>query len=159
MLTAIWQSAPGIQFALLLAAFLLALWRGAGPEQAAAMVMLALLGVDRLFHLVLWQVQGQAATAFGHFSIDLAALAAFTLLALRANRLYPMGLAALQLIAVTAHLVRAISPAIPGRANAIMMVAPSYLELLVLIGGILLHMRRESRTGPYRSWRMPKAAR
>lgn len=86
--------------------------------------------------------------------LDIIAAVLFVVIALHANRNYPLWIAGLQLVAVGAHLARALPDSISPIAFAVLFIGPSYGQLLVLMGGFARHCLRERRFGPYRQWRM-----
>lgn len=129
-------------------------WRsGGGPERACAFTFVAMFVVDRLYHLLVTPAMQLETVDGWHFALDIAVLAAILPVALRANRLYPMGLAACQLIAINAHIARDSFSQITPLAYGILVVAPSYLQLAILAFGIGTHVARERQYGPYRDWR------
>jgi hypothetical protein len=73
--------------------------------------------------------------------------------ALKANRLYPLCIAAFQIVSLTTHLARDLTGKISGTVYGLLAAGPSYLEILALIVGIALHHRRARTFGSYRSWR------
>lgn len=85
--------------------------------------------------------------------LDLAAVAVFVIIALNANRNYPLWIAGFQLVAVGAHMVRALVDSISPLSFAILVIGPSYGQLLALSVGFARHRLRERRFGPYRAWR------
>lgn len=90
--------------------------------------------------------------------LDLAAAAIFIAIALRANRNYPLWIAGFQLVALGAYLVKAVAPDVSPLALIILIVGPSYCQLLLLFAGFIRHVRRERRFGPYRDWRITPPA-
>ena len=149
--------ASGAQDALTVAVWLLAavaLWRGGAPERASALTLFALLVTDDLYHLVIDPHYPLDRADPWHVFIDSAALVALLVIALRANRFYPMVLAAAQLVSVTAHLARATVPQMTSLAYYLLYVMPFYFAVLVLAGGMLRHYLRTRRVGSYREWRM-----
>lgn len=90
--------------------------------------------------------------------VDVVAAAAFVAIALKANRNYPLWIAGFQLVALGAYLVKTIAPDVSQLALVILIVGPSYCQLLVLLAGFIRHVRRERRFGPYRDWRITPAA-
>jgi hypothetical protein len=90
--------------------------------------------------------------------VDVAAAAAFIAIALRANRNYPLWIAGFQLVALGAYLVKSVAPDVSQLALVILIVGPSYCQLLLLFGGFVRHLRRERRFGPYRDWRVTPPA-
>lgn len=152
MFETIWLFKSHLQWLLLLVFVLLALWRGAGPERQSALVFIGMFAFDRFYHLLFGRGEFFLGADLGHILIDSIALVAFVLIALRANRVYPIWLASFQLLTIVSHVVRAISPAIEHGAYAILVHAPSYLEVAVFGLGTLLHIKRQAKYGPYRSW-------
>ncbi|WP_285711428.1 hypothetical protein [Erythrobacter oryzae] len=138
---------------LLLAA---AIWRwGGSPERWLAAVFVSTM----IFPLYLVRLLGlQTSFAVGPWEdyyvlIDVVAAVLFLGVALNANRNYPMGIAAFQLVAVGAHMVNAVADRASPLAIAILVIGPSYFQLLLLLTGFIRHVRRERRFGPYRAWR------
>ena len=145
-----------LQSALQLSVWLLALfalWRGAGPEKACALTLLALMAVDEVYHLAFGAYYPLDTADPWHVFIDTAALISLLTIALRANRFYPMVLAAAQLVSVTAHLVRLTVPQMTSLSYYLLYVMPFYFAIFVLAGGLWRHRKRFERIGPYREWR------
>lgn len=133
----------------------LAAWRwGGGPERALAAVLIWLKAADWVYHGILQGSLDLHDIDRAHALIDIAACAGAFAVALYANRIYPLWFAAVQLLAVFAHLARAMAVDILPVVYAIMFIAPSYLQICILAAGLLLHRRRVRRFGPYRSWRL-----
>lgn len=132
-----------------------AIWRwGGAPERWLIGVFLATMVVP--LHVARWL--GLDAYALGPYTpmiaiCDLVAMPLFVGIALNANRNYPLWIAGFQLVAVVAHLVKAVVGGISPLALAILVIGPSYCQLALLIGGFVRHARRERRFGPYREWR------
>lgn len=153
MVEMIWQLKSQLQWLFLAAIILVALWRGATPERQVAAVFVFMFVTDRAYHGLFGKGQFLWNADLGHILIDGSALIGFVLIALRANRVYPICLASLQLMTVVSHIVRAISPAVAKGAYAILIYTPSYLEVLVFGLGVVFHLARARRYGQYRSWR------
>lgn len=133
---------------------LLAAWRwGGGPERVLAGVLAWFTAGDALNHAVFGNWTDFATVDTGHVFIDAAALAVSFAVALFANRMYPLWFAALQLIAMLAHIARDLASAIASIAYLAMYIGPSYFQIIILAAGIWSHRRRVLRHGPYRSWR------
>jgi len=130
-----------------------AFWRWAGPEKASALTLLLLLSVDQVYHLIFGPFYPLDAADPWHVFIDSLALAALVAISLRANRFYPLVLAAAQLVSVTAHLVRMTVPQMTSLSYYLLYVMPFYFAILVLAGGLWRHYRRAGRLGSYREWR------
>ncbi len=138
---------------LLLAA---AVWRwGGAPERWIMGIFLATMVVPiyaaRLFGLSAYEHGPAASTAF---LIDLVAAVLFVAIALNANRNYPLWIAGFQLVAVGAHLVGAMVESVSPLAIAVLVIGPSYFQLLLLFAGFVRHTLRERRFGRYREWRV-----
>ena len=143
-------AAQTIAFALLA----LAAWRwGAGPEWAVAAILVWFRVADWTYHGVFQSALDLTEIDFAHALIDGVACAAAFAIALHANRIYPLWFAAAQLLALFAHLAREMAVDILPMVYAIMFIAPSYLQIIILAVGLWLHRRRVRRYGPYRSWR------
>ena len=146
----------GLQEALKVSVWFLAgfaLWRGAGPEKACALTLLSLMAVDDAYHLAFGSFYPLDRADPWHVFIDSIALVVFVAIALRANRFYPMVLAAAQLVSVTAHIVRMTVPQMTSLSYYLLYVMPFYFAIIVLAGGLWRHRQRSNRLGPYREWR------
>lgn len=141
-----------------LTSFLLAaaIWRwGAGPERwlIASFIATMILPVYVVWWLGLGALEtGPHAPIF--MMIDILAAVLFTTIALKANRNYPLWIAGFQLVAVGAHLVQTLVEGVSPLAVALLVIGPSYFQLLLLIGGFLRHVQRQRRFGRYREWRL-----
>lgn len=87
--------------------------------------------------------------------IDMLAAVLFTGIALNANRNYPLWIAGFQLVAVGAHIVKALVDGVSPLAVAVLVIGPSYFQILLLMGGFVRHAQRQRRFGRYREWRTP----
>lgn len=140
--------------ALLALALAASLRWGAAPERSCAAVLIAMQGVDAAYHIIAGRGAFYHSVDIGHLAIDGFAAVSLLAIALYANRIYPLWMAAFQLISVLAHFARETSAAVAGLAYAYLGYGPFYLELFVLMVGIALHARRIRRRGIYRSWRI-----
>ena len=85
-------------------------------------------------------------------TIDALTLVGLTTVSLQANRMWPLVVAALQLLVMFAHVSVLVS--VGGKQVYWgMMAAAQYMQLLAIGLGITAHHFRERRTGRYRSWR------
>lgn len=141
-----------LQHIVLLTLAFLAFWKGGGPERAVAGVMVGILVSDLIYHLIFGNFSNVVSIDYGHALIDLVAMVALVLIALRANRMYTLWIAALQLIAFNAHLARELTDVMSPIVYLILYVGPSYLQLLILGAGLWAHRRRLAKYGPYKSW-------
>lgn len=137
-----------------------AIWRwGGSPERWLAAVFIATMVVP----IYVVRTLGMHTFAGGPWAgyyvlIDVVAAVLFVGVALNANRNYPMGIAAFQLVAVGAHMVKAVADIASPLAIAILVIGPTYLQLLLLLTGFIRHIRRERHFGPYRAWRIAPPA-
>lgn len=153
MLTGLWQIKDELQLVLLGIAIALGFWRGGGPERACAGVYLAMWLSDRLYHFAFGKIAALGGADLGHIVIDALVAFSLVLVALYANRNYTLWLASMQLVALLSHFLRIISPSIDPTAYALLMAFPMYLAVLIFVVGVIRHLRRQQRHGPYRSWR------
>jgi len=135
-----------------LTVYFVAIWRGGGPERAGAAILFAAFLLDEVYHMAAGPHQFEVFDP-DELAIDLFSLAAFAVLAIRANRLWPMLAAALQLMAVVGHL-SASSGAGMQRAYWVMTEAPVLLGVLTLLGGVIAHLLRQRRWSAYPDWRL-----
>lgn len=140
-----------LSLALLVAA---ALRWGAGPERSCVAALVFMNLGELVYHGIFAKPAIYASVDLVHLFLDVSVAAIFIGVALQANRLYPLWLAAFQLISVISHFTREMSAAVGKIPYAILSQAPYYLVLGVLAGGIWRHAVRTRRRGPYRSWRI-----
>lgn len=132
-------------------------FRGAAPERWLIGVFIATMILP--FYGARWLNIGNL--PFGPYSwayvaIDLLATAAFVVIALNANRNYPLWVAGFQLVAVGAHAVRGLGEMVSPFAYMVLAVSPSYCQLVLIGAGFIRHQRRERRFGSYREWRVTR---
>ncbi len=104
---------------------------GREPERQGAKVVAAMFLLS-ILRLNLFGIRLYGLDYIGIF-IDIVGLAAFLLIALFAMRVWPLWAAALQLIAVTAHLVMVFDIHVHPMAYLLMRYAPSYLVSATLV--------------------------
>ncbi|MDC0886676.1 hypothetical protein OAS19_02665 [Altererythrobacter sp.] len=136
----------------------IALLKGGGPERATALTLLAMLWVDDIYHMLVGPHYALEAVDAWHMFVDLSVLAALIGIALRANRLYPLALAAAQIVAFTAHIARLAVEQMSSLSYYLLYVMPSYFQLIILAIGIWRHFQRVREIGPYRAWRVRNGA-
>jgi len=124
--------------------------RGGAPERIGAAIMAigSFLTVAALSTLA----ERYRSVELGVFLVDVATLFALLVLALRANRYWPLWVAALQLVATTAHAVKLVDPEVIRRAYAFALVFWSYPILLLIMLGTWRHQQRLAKFGVDRSW-------
>lgn len=143
-----------LQIALFIGVAIWAYRKGGQPEKACAATFIGLIVADRLYHALISRSFQLETVDLWHFGLDMAVLALLVPIALKANRVYPMALAAFQIIAVNAHVARDTFTQITPLAYYVMYVVPSYAQLVILACGIWAHIDRVKRFGPYRDWRI-----
>lgn len=139
-----------VYYALLVLCWVYALLKGGAPERIGASIigtgsvlsLVALSGPARMFMSV----------EIGVFLVDVACLVAFLILALRAERYWPLWIAGLQLIGTTGHAVKMVDPEIIRRAYQFVLVFWSYPMLLLIVLGTWRHQQRLAKFGIDRSW-------
>ena len=144
-----------VDFEALLAVVLcvLAIFKGSRPERLIAATFAGMWLIDKLFHALARAANQGAFVHTGHLLVDVLALTAFVGIALHANRVYPLWIAGFQLISLIAHIVRLLNPSIGHMALALLMIVPSYLEILAFAIGIWHHLRRSPRSIPEPFWK------
>lgn len=134
---------------------LFALWRwGGGPERGLAIVFCSTIVAPSL----VFQTLSDGIADLGAFSLffglaDTAALAGLILVALNANRIYPLLITAFQVVAVSAHLVKGTVDQVSPGAHMVLAAAPGFCQVALLLAGLVQHRIRLSRFGSYRDWR------
>ncbi len=125
---------------------------GAAPERICVAALVTVTLVDPVYHLLVrYPVFGTVDV--GHLVMDLGVALAFIAVALRSNRVYPLWLAAFQLVSVLSHFAREVTDFFPMLAYGLMSYGPYYIILLIMVAGIAAHARRSRFVGRYRSWR------
>lgn len=128
---------------------------GAIPERCVALVWIVVFQLsDRLYHFIFDVGLRLHQLDVGHATIDLTAAIILVWLALQANRMYTLWIAAFQLVSLASHLARAVSDSIAPLAYAMLNIGPSYFQLCLLLGGLIYHLRRKRVWGEYRDWRL-----
>ena len=145
---------PLVQDALAYSICLAAFVWGAGPERAIAAVWFVFFEVTGLLYDGLVEPAYQLETIDLFLATtDVCVGVLWIVIAVHANRNYPLFMAALQLLVVSAHVARGLIEAIAPIAYAVMVIAPGWLQLLLLATGLVRHLRRKRRYGNYRDWR------
>jgi hypothetical protein len=135
---------------LTLGCWLYAIFRGGAPERIGATVLL--VGSALTFVAVSGPASRFTSVENGVFAVDVLALLTFLILALRAERWWPIWTAALQTIGTTAHAVKLVDPTVIRWAYAFALAFWSYPMLFLLVIGTWNHQRRLARNGVDKSW-------
>ncbi|WEJ98351.1 MAG: hypothetical protein P0Y59_15515 [Candidatus Sphingomonas phytovorans] len=129
-----------------------ALARGGAPERSAAAMMLAA-------SLASFVTQSQPFSGSFQkmqmwvFVIDMLLLVGLFVLAVASTRFWPLWLAGFQLLAVTAHFIRAVDQSALSRGYQFLISFEAYPMLLLVALGAWRHRRRLQLYGADRSWR------
>lgn len=127
-----------------------ALWRGGKPERLVGSVLLIAMIATALMPVA--PGRSYYMLHLPLLAIDLLLLSALTAVALRANRFWPLWLAALQLVAIGVHGVRAYDPHILPIVYARIVGEIAYPMLALLVIGTVRHHSRALRLGGERDW-------
>ena len=139
-------------WAVLLFAVGFAMWKGGAPERLTAAVLVAMTLVQVTAHRVIPLRFDEVDVPA--MIVDLWAAVGLTVIALYADRTWPLWTAALQLLSSMSHLIRISSDEIEMLVYGWVKSLPTFGVLLILILGTTLHRRRIRQHGSDRSWRM-----
>jgi hypothetical protein len=133
----------------------LAIWRwGGGPERWLIGLFLATMVLPmHLFRISAVDDITNGPFAWAYFGFDLIAAAGFTVVALNANRIYPLWIAGFQLVALGANAIKGSLDGVSVLALMILIAGPAYCQLLLIFVGFMRHVRRRRNFGSYRDWR------
>lgn len=126
-----------------------ALWRGGTPERLVALIFLILGPLSGVAHSLGYQWRG---VDVGVFLLDFVMLLLLLAIALKANRYWPIAMAAMQVFQVIGHLIKLADPRMLPLVYWISAVVWAYPMLILLLLGTLRHRNRVKRLGPEPSW-------
>lgn len=140
-----------VYLALLFGCWFYAEWRGGPPERIGA----AILTVGSL--LTFAALLSERAAVYrslevGVFLVDVATFLAFLVLALRADRLWPLCITALQIVGTAGHAVKLVDPQVLPYAYAFALRLWGYPMILLLVVGTWNHQKRLAKFGVDKSW-------
>jgi hypothetical protein len=137
-------------FSLVFACWVYAIIRGGAPER----VGVTILAVGSILTVVAVSAPTDrfGSVETGIFLVDVAALLAFLILALLAERFWPLWVAALQFVGTAGHAMKLMYPDVIPWAYAFALAFWSYPMLFLLALGTFNHQRRMARFGADRSW-------
>lgn len=147
-----------IVLGLYLSLFLLSLAKGAAPERICTGMLLVLPVLDQLQHAIVGGSVIYHDVDLGHMLIDVLTFCSLLVVALHANRVYPLWMGAAQIIAVIAHLYRISYRDIDRFAYEEMQAMSAYIQVGAMSLGLWFHIVRRKRLGSYPSWRRSAAA-
>lgn len=153
-LAALWFYKDKVQLAVYVLLFLYCLARRLPAPECILSGALAGMGVvDKLHHFALGGSIIWRHANIGHLCIDTLAMACMFVVALNANRVYPLWIAGAQIIAMFGHFYRLMLEEINRFAYDVMAVTPSYIQFVAMLVGVAFHMSRRRKRGSYPSWR------
>lgn len=135
---------------LLVVSTVYALWRGGAPERIGAAVVLG--GTLASFFAVSGAHARWLNLETGLLIVDATMLAAILILVVRANRLWPIPMAALLIVQVAGHFLKTLDPHIYPFLYWLTSSLWSYLILVILIVATRNHRRRLKLRGRDPSW-------
>jgi hypothetical protein len=129
-----------------------ALWKGGPPERLGAAVLIAMAVVQIAAHQLIPGRFDNVDPA--GFTVDLMGFVGMTVIALYADRIWPLWTAALQLLACAAHVVRLLSIEVEPLVYGTMKSGATFVVLFLLMIGTAMHQYRVRRHGADPSWTM-----
>lgn len=139
-----------IYFSLVFACWMYAMLRGGAPER----IGITILAVGSVLTVV--AVSGPArrfgSIEIGIFLVDVTALVGFLILAMRAERWWPLWVTSLQAIGTAAHAVKLVDPEVIRWAYAFALAFWSYPMLFLVALGTWNHQKRLAKFGVDKSW-------
>lgn len=129
-----------LSFLLLVVGF--ALWRGGAPERLCALVFVLMAVLQYPSQLLFGKVFSTVDVV--SLGVDVVAFAAFTLVAMVANRSWPLCIAAMQLLSCASHFGREASDKVEPLVYAVLKAGPTAAAVLILFIGTLAHQYRRA---------------
>lgn len=139
-----------VYYALFAACALYVLLKGGAPEKVGTIILA--VGSVLSVAAVSAPTSRFGAVEVGVLSVDIVTLLAFLALALRAERYWPLCVAALQAIGTAGHAAKLLDPGVIRSAYAIVLSLWGYLMLLLIAIGTWNHQRRLAKFGVDKSW-------
>ncbi len=131
-----------IQVTLLLLVVHFAFSKGGKPERYVAFILFGMLLASTGYALFAGEWPKYQVIPWYRVVIDAVGFALMLTVALRADRWWPLWVSAVQLLAVLAHLLRALDASLPPLAYAIMERWPFWVAIAITGIGTYLHHRR-----------------
>jgi hypothetical protein len=139
-----------VYYALFAICGLYVLLKGGAPEKVGATILA--IGSVLSVAAVSSPAGRFGSVEIGVFLVDVATFLGFLVLALRAERYWPLCVTALQAIGTAGHAAKLLDPGVIRSAYAIVLSLWGYLMLLLLVLGTWNHQKRLARNGVDRSW-------
>jgi hypothetical protein len=127
-------------------------WKGGPPERIGIGVAIVASILTTASASTDLSVRFQDVEA-GMFLVDVLTLLAFLLLALLADRFWPLWITGIHLIGVATHTAKLVSPQVVPWVYASTQALWSYPILLIIVIGAVRHRKRLRRFGADNSWR------
>jgi hypothetical protein len=127
------------------------LTQGGPPERVAIAIAITASALSLFVGLLDWEGRYRSMLA-GVFLVDVATLLAFGILALRADRFWPLWITGIHLIGVATHFAKLLDPSIVPRVYGATQALWAYPILLIIAIGAARHRRRLKRLGADTSW-------
>lgn len=125
---------------------------GSRPERYAIAIIATWIVVDQSYHLLVAPPTFSHVDPF-HVVVDGVTFLGMLLLALAANRIWPLWMAAAQLVVLFGHFAAMTMPGGMQRAYWAMTQLPIAIQIVALLFGILWHQFRLRQIGTYSDWR------
>lgn len=127
------------------------LWKGGAPERTGIAIVIAASFLSAL------SVSHDASVRYGNmetglFTVDVVALAAFVVLALRADRFWPLWITGIHLVGVATHTAKLVSPDVLPRIYSWIQGLWAYPIIILIVIGTIRHRKRLKRFGADNSW-------
>jgi len=126
-----------------------AILRGGAPEKLTGWLLMAAASTT---FMIGWRRGMFVHLEVGVFVIDLALLVALVVIALKADRFWPLVLAAMQLDSTAVHILKLFDQEIVSFTYALMIAMWAYPMQIILAMATLRHQRRLAQFGEDRAW-------
>jgi len=138
-------------YATLVLSIVYALLRGSGPERLGAGVLIAMATMQFAARAV---IPPDFTTVYlVSLVVDAFGVVAFGTLAMYAKRVWPLWATSLQILSLTAHFAQEAGDTANIGTYIVMKGAPTFLAIVVLFVGALMHQRRLQRHGSDPAWK------
>ncbi|WP_340588349.1 hypothetical protein [Erythrobacter alti] len=142
-----------LQYGLFAALAIWAWFRGEAPERQIGLIFVAAIALQIIYRQFVPQTLSREIEV-PYLMLDILMFVAFSSVALRANRIYPLWILAAQLIAVLMHFQRGVLEEMAPLAYWVLIRLPSYLQMLAFAIGVWKQSRRKARGLQSRPWRL-----
>lgn len=127
-----------------------AFWRGGAPERITAAIFVVGTALTRAS--TFYAGRGFGSVEVEVLLVDVACLIGFLVIALRAQRFWPLWVTALQIIGTAGHAVKLLAPDMIPWGYAFLLAVGSYPMLLLIALGTWRHQQRLALNGADPSW-------